>query len=349
RGKVECQFNLTTPDPLTLHALFSRALSAEITAVVMEASSHALQQQRVADVAFDVGVFTNLTQDHLDYHGDMQSYLDAKMTLFTLVNRNQKGKRGAVVNVDSPEGCRVLEYCQKLDLNLIGFGRSELADLKMEEFSQSLAGSRFKVSYNGTSFQINSRFIGEHNAYNICGSLAVLELLGIGLRQSAPLCYELRQVPGRLEAVGDETLGIYVDYAHTPDALLNVLSALRQLAKKKLWVVFGCGGDRDRSKRPVMAKVARELADKVIVTSDNPRSENPHTIISEILAGGVRADFVEVDRGLAINTAIHEAERGDVILIAGKGHEDYQIIGNEKLHFSDVEVARAAFIERKCA
>jgi UDP-N-acetylmuramoyl-L-alanyl-D-glutamate--2,6-diaminopimelate ligase len=330
---------LTTPDPELVHTVLKQALQAKCNTAVFEVSSHALDQARVDAVCFDVGVFTNLTRDHLDYHGTMEAYFAAKKRLFHLVADSPKRTRGAVINLDDPVGPGLQREVLALSLNDFSFGFSPDAPLRIRSFSQTIAGSEVTLEWQGKVATIRSRFVGRHNASNLAAACAALLALHAPLDVAARALETVPEVPGRLERVPARELGIFVDYAHTPDALEKALQTLREVTTGKLWVVFGCGGDRDKGKRPQMGLVAQKLADRVVVTSDNPRSEVPGVIIDDILASGITPFLVETDRRRAIVGAVTGAAAGDLILIAGKGHEDYQIIGTEKLHFSDVEEA----------
>lgn len=342
---IEQEGNLTTPDPVTLHGLFRRAVDAGVKACVMEASSHALDQQRVGSVAFDVAVFTNLTRDHLDYHQTMEHYFRSKLRLFELVGLKSGGARAAVMNIDSKYGRVIRDEFRCFGLNCYSFGSSREARIQLADFSQSLGGSQARLRFEDREYRVHSFLIGRHNGENLAAAFAACVAAGMEPARVAAALEKTPQVPGRLEVVPAEGLGVYVDYAHTPDALKNAILSIKPLARRDIWVVFGCGGDRDRGKRPQMGAVACELADRVVVTSDNPRSEDPQAIIKEILAGAGRVELCEVDRRAAIRSAIARAADGDVILIAGKGHEDYQISGGSRVHFSDVEEARAALAE----
>lgn len=338
---------LTTPDPELIHGALKRALEAKCKTAVFEVSSHALDQARVDDVCFDVGVFTNLTRDHLDYHGTMEMYFGAKKRLFNLVADSPKRTRGAVVNLDDPVGEGLQREIQALGLNDFSFGFNPKAPLHIKSFTQTIEGSVVTLRHDGQEATIRSRFVGRHNASNLAAACGALLALKVPLDSAARALESVPEVPGRLERVPAKELGIFVDYAHTPDALEKALATLREVASGKLWVVFGCGGDRDKGKRPQMALVAAKLADRVVVTSDNPRTEVPSAIIDDILASRITPHTVEVDRRRAIQSAVAGASPGDIILIAGKGHEDYQIIGTEKLHFSDVEEAAGA-LQLRC-
>lgn len=335
---------LTTPAPEYLHQLLAKAVKAGAQALVMEASSHALDQRRVDDVEYDLGIFTNLTRDHLDYHGDEESYFEAKRYLFELLAKRPSG--AAVVNLDDPFGVRLIGFVEKLGLALWTFGFSEQADVSITGHDQSVAGSVIGLRVRGQELKVRTPMIGRFNALNIAGVLAAAAALEFPVKEMAGAFTEIALVPGRLEPVGSSEIGVYVDYSHTPDSLSNALQTLRPLVTNKLWVVFGCGGDRDRGKRPEMGAIASDLADRVVVTSDNPRTEQPDSIIQDILAGVPEVYLVEPDRHKAIRSVILEAESGDVVLIAGKGHEDYQIIGETKRFFSDSAEARSALSER---
>lgn len=341
-GVIDLPGALTTPDPAVVQTALKRALMARCTSAVLEVSSHALVQQRVDDVCFDVGVFTNLSRDHLDYHGSMEAYFAAKRRLFSLVATSPKRTRAAVVNLDDPAGKTLRGELSALGLGDFSYGFSADAPLRITAFSQSTAGSAVTVRWKGQEATISSRFVGRFNASNLAAACGALLALGVSLEAAVEALAAAPEVPGRLERVPDRERVVFVDYAHTPDALEKALTTLRELTPGNLWVVFGCGGDRDKGKRPAMGRVAAELADRVVVTSDNPRSEAPTAIIADILASGIAPTLVEVDRRAAIRGAIAGSRSGDVVLIAGKGHEDYQIIGAEKAHFSDVEEARAA-------
>lgn len=334
-GRVIQDESLTTPDALTLHATLAAGLREGIRGVVMEVSSHALDQLRVEDVAFDVGVFTNLTRDHLDYHGTEQHYFSAKRRLFQLVGALHKC-RVAVVNADDPHGAVLRSELKDLGLRDLSFGRNAGA-IRLRRFQQEPPRSRLQLFFEGQAYEIHSHFIGEHNAENLAAAFGAAVGLGFSPAEVAERLGGCPQVPGRLQLVGGEQRSVYVDYAHTPDALERVLLALRSVARGKLWVVFGCGGDRDRGKRPIMGAIAQRLADHVVVTSDNPRTEDPQGIIQEILGGATAPTFVEPDRKRAIGRVLEEAGDADIVLIAGKGHENYQIIGSVKHPFSDVE------------
>lgn len=341
---------LTTPDASTIHQVLAQGYNNSAKAAVLEVSSHALSQHRASAIEFDVAIFTNLTRDHLDFHSSIEEYKEAKWHLFELLALSKKQKKIAVINYDSEVG---REFCERIEkqypvIELISFGRHKDAKLKIINEIQTFSGSSINYLYKGSNYTADGAFIGAHNAENIAAVLGAIIGLGLPVDQFLQTLELIPPVPGRLEPVSVAPhFGIFVDYAHSPDALERVLQALRPLTKGKLSVLFGCGGDRDRGKRPLMRKVATSLADRVWVTSDNPRTENPTSIIREILEGSTSLELVKIDsepdRRLAINKSLSELVSGDILLVAGKGHEDYQIIGSTKHHFSDAEVIRDEF------
>jgi len=339
----------TTPDAIRVHGLLAEFVRQGAQAVAMEVSSHALEQGRVNAVHYDVALLTNLSRDHLDYHGDMSSYAAAKRRLF-----DWKQLKFAVLNLDDAFGSELAEQLQDAAVEVIGYGLSEQALQQAERqglrmvFGGSLhldaQGTRVQVHTSWGGGELNSSLLGRFNAENLLGTLAVLLVSGVTLGNALHELAKLKSVPGRMQTLGGAGLpAVVVDYAHTPDALEKVLQALREVTAPgmgKLICVFGCGGDRDRGKRPMMGTVAAKLADVSIVTSDNPRSENPREIIAEIVSGmGSKHQAVE-DRAQAIALAISSAQAADTVLIAGKGHEDYQEIEGVKHPFSDIEVAQ---------
>jgi UDP-N-acetylmuramoyl-L-alanyl-D-glutamate--2,6-diaminopimelate ligase len=342
-GHVE-HTGLTTPDPVTLHAAFRRFADAGFAACALEASSIGIVDHRLDGTKIDVALLTNFTQDHLDYHGSMAAYWAAKRRLFAW-----PGLKAAAINIDDLQGAALAAELQGLDLWTVS-ARGP-ARLRAENLRYIAGGLAFELHEGDAVVPVRSTLIGDYNAHNLLGVLAGLRALGVPLADAAAVVPRLTPVPGRLQRVGDDTLEVVVDYAHTPDALEKVLLALRPLATARggrLWCVFGCGGDRDPGKRPMMGAIAARLADRVVVTSDNPRTEEPCFILSQILAGVVGRDTVDVleDRREAINHAVRSAKAGDVVLLAGKGHEDYQDIGGERLPFSDEVEARAALAAR---
>ena len=341
---------LTTPDPVLLQAQFRRFADQGLAACAIEASSVGIAERRLDGTLVRVAIFTNFTQDHLDYHGTMQAYWDAKAQLF-----QWPGLRAAVLNVDDVRGTGLAQSLHGGPLDLWTFSCEQPARLVAREIGYDDQGLRFVVAEDGAGEELSTQLIGHYNVSNLLGVIGAMRAMGVPLAQAVRACRGLLPVPGRMErlAVAGQPL-VAVDYAHTPDALDKALQALRPLARQrggKLWCVFGCGGDRDPVKRPLMAAVAEKNADQVVVTSDNPRGEKPENIISQILLGlsHDRCVQVQADRALAIAETIAAAAREDVVLIAGKGHEDYQEIGGVKHPFSDRERASAALEARRAA
>ena len=338
RGELE-EATHTTPDAVRLQRLFAQFARAGADCVAMEASSHGLEQGRVNGVVFDVALFTNLSRDHLDYHGDMVSYAAAKARLFAM-----PGLRAAVLNIDDEFGALLASSLRGSGVEVITYGIG-VGDLRAEDL-QLGGGIRMNVAYGGKRVALVSSLLGAFNAHNLLGVIGVLLASGVALADAARVASELTPVAGRLQQLGGGDLPLVaIDYAHTPDALEKVLATLRPVVapRGRLICVFGCGGDRDRGKRPLMGNIAARLADLAIVTSDNPRSERPGAIIDEIVAGMGNYLFeVEEVREQAIFRAVGEARSGDVVLIAGKGHEPYQEIQGVRYPFSDAEVAGRA-------
>ena len=329
----------TTPTPQVLHETFGKMLAAGCTHVVMEVSSAALAMDRLAGVHFKVAAFSNLTQDHLDVHGTMAAYRDAKKRLFTDHLRGT-----AVANIDDPEG-EGMALASGANPLRVGKG----GDVHVIDEESTVRGIRAKIATPRGDLAIESKpLVGHYNVANLMLAIGIAEALEVPHDAIARGIAELEGVPGRVERVANHAdLDILVDYAHTPDALRNVLTALRPLTRRRLICVFGCGGDRDPTKRPKMGAAVAELTDVAVVTSDNPRTEDPRAIIDAILPAVPKPFFVDVDRRTAIRAAIAEATPGDVVVIAGKGHEDYQILGTKKIHFDDREEAAAAATERE--
>jgi UDP-N-acetylmuramoyl-L-alanyl-D-glutamate--2,6-diaminopimelate ligase len=328
---------LTTPDCLTIAEAQKRMVDSGANYMVIEASSHALDQNRLAEIDFTAAAFTNLTGDHLDYHQTESAYLSAKTKLFEKLSPDSI----AVLNSQSPHSD---EIAKQTSAKLLWYGIDNDSDITAQIESMTIDGTRFNLSYAGQNVEVSTPLLGLYNVSNHLAAVGLCLATGLDLQTVSCGLSALTNVPGRLERIDfDGPFTILIDYAHTDDALKNVLSTLKPLCKGRLIVVFGCGGDRDRTKRPRMAAVAEKLADIVVVTSDNPRTEQPEFIIGEIMTGFERptADsiFVELEREKAIRYAIDIAQKDDIILIAGKGHENYQIIGEEKIHFSDKEIA----------
>ena len=330
----------TTPDACQLAAMMARAVEAGATHLVMEVSSHALMQHRTAGVEFDVAVFTNLTGDHLDYHGSMDAYREAKAMLFASLAPSAV----AILNRDDPSSEAMASVT---DARIVWYGLSPAADIYARIREVTSQGSAFETITPTGAFSMDTPLIGRHNLFNTLAAFIACESVGVARDDVVAQLRTVDCVPGRLERVCcDAPFQVFVDYAHTDDALANVLGSLRPITTGQLIVVFGCGGDRDRTKRPRMARVARDLADRMIVTTDNPRSEDPQQIIEDMLGPfdpTTRSRIlVELDRRQAIRRAIAGAREGDVVLIAGKGHETYQILGDVRTNFDDVAEANAA-------
>ena len=342
----------TTPDAVCLHGLLADYLTQDAQAVAMEVSSHALAQGRVNGMKYDVALLTNLSRDHLDYHGDMQHYAAVKRRLFDW----QKLKY-AVLNLDDAFGAGFAEQLLDAEVEVVGYGLSDTALQLAEHLGLRMVyGGALHMDAQGLNLQVHSSWgttalhsplLGRFNAANLLGVLAVLLVSGVGLTDALRELAQVQAVPGRMQAFGGgEFPTVVVDYAHTPDALEKVLQGLREVvgaSSGKLICVFGCGGDRDRGKRPMMGAIAARLADSCIVTSDNPRNEAPHNIIATIVSGMGKWNYQIIeDRAQAIKQAISHAQAADTVLLAGKGHEPYQEINGVKYPFSDVEVAQRA-------
>ena len=339
---------LTTPDPVLLHHTLRQFVDQGLRACAIEASSIGLEEQRLAGTQIRVALFTNITQDHLDYHGTMDAYWRAKRQLFAW-----PGLAAAVINVDAPLGAELADSLDRSQIDVWTVSIRQTARLQARNIVYESQGVCFEVVEGDAVAMLRTRLMGVYNVSNLLGVLAAMRSLGVPLRDAVGACGALHPVPGRMECLGDagEPL-VVVDYAHTPDALGHALDALRPLADQrggKLWCVFGCGGDRDASKRPLMGAIASQKADQVAVTSDNPRSERADTILAQILLGVTQRDsvHVQVDRALAIAEVVAEAAVGDVILLAGKGHEDTQEIAGTKLPFSDRAHAAQALLRRR--
>jgi UDP-N-acetylmuramoyl-L-alanyl-D-glutamate--2,6-diaminopimelate ligase len=356
RGKV-LPAHHTTPESVDIQALLDEMCRAGVTAVAMEVSSHALVQERVRGLDFDVGVFTNLSRDHLDYHRDMNDYFQAKSKLFSdYLRLSQKPDKAAVIYGDDPRGPELMQLARAAGLSVWSYGESKHCDIHPLDVEKDVHGLRGSVRAKEQVVKFSSSLLGVANLQNIMGAIGVGLALGLEAKVIGEGIERLRSVPGRLEKVANELgITILVDYAHTPDALEKVLGAVRPLTQKRLIAVFGCGGDRDRGKRPLMGKIGACMSDVVVLTSDNPRTETPETILAEIEVGVRQTKLsklcesdlkqssgycVEADRRKAIRVALGLATPGDAVLIAGKGHEDYQILGETKIHFDDREVAR---------
>jgi len=339
----------TTPESLDLQELLLKMVVKKIETCVMEVSSHSLELKRVFGIEFDVAVFTNFTQDHLDFHKTFEAYLAAKLRLFTGLGKNnlKSFPKAAVVNLDDPKapafiaasGVRVLTY---------GLNGGSKADVQAKDIRAGAEELSFTISYKGKEFRVDLQMRGRHNVSNALAAAAAGFALNIHPENIKAGLENLKGVPGRFEVYNTLSgASILIDYAHSPDSLEKLLLSVKDLKPARIITVFGCGGDRDRGKRPLMGRIAAENSDFAVVTSDNPRTEDPSAIIAEIKAGMNGGNYIDIpDRKEAIRTALDMAKKGDIVVIAGKGHEDYQIIGKEKIHFSDKEVAEELLAAR---
>ncbi|MHC4221029.1 MAG: UDP-N-acetylmuramoyl-L-alanyl-D-glutamate--2,6-diaminopimelate ligase [Planctomycetota bacterium] len=336
-GDQQIPANLTTPDSITIAKIQKQMAGAKTKYMITEASSHSLAQNRLAGINFKAAAFTNLTGDHLDYHKTEKDYLKAKSRLF----EDLAPDATAILNKQSPHS---LEIAERTNAKILFYAIDEPADLTAEIISMDITATTLRLKYAKQSSQIQTTLLGKFNVSNILAAAGLSLAAGFDLETIAAGLAQLTCIPGRLEKINSNgDFSVLVDYAHTDDALKNVLSTLRPLCKGKLKVLFGCGGDRDKTKRPRMARIAEQLADDVIVTSDNPRTEKDTDIIDDIVTGFEYPNSptiaIEPDRKKAIQLAIKTAKKNDTVLIAGKGHEDYQIIGTQKFDFSDKETA----------
>ena len=339
-GDVSIPPSTTTPDPLKLHELFAKIADAGFDYVIMETSSQGLAQHRLAGLVFETAAFTNLTQDHLDYHQTMEDYLNAKLMLFQQINP-ENGR--AILNADDPASDEIHQHVQ---VPTVTYGVEHQADLSIRNVESTLKGLAFTAITPQGEIHVKLRLLGEYNLYNALGAIGIglhhgcsLEAIKVGLESTV--------VPGRFELVDrGQDFAVVVDYAHTPDGLQNLLTAARKITNGHLICVFGCGGDRDRGKRPKMGRISATIADYSVITSDNPRTENSNEIIDDIVNGLPNDAKYELmqDRREAIGYAIGLAKAGDLVAIAGKGHEPYQEINGQRFHFDDREVA-AEFLE----
>jgi UDP-N-acetylmuramoyl-L-alanyl-D-glutamate--2,6-diaminopimelate ligase len=325
----------TTPGFLDNQRYLAQLVDLQADYCVMEASSHALDQGRLEGIDFSAGIFTNLTQDHLDYHKDMENYFKSKSLLF----KNLSSTAVSVINADDDYGKRLLSLTKS---KVVTYAIDNPADILAQNITYHLSGSRFEIVFPKGRIKIQTRFIGKHNIYNILAAFAwgisqdlAPELIRQGIEH-------LTHVPGRLESVANNKgIFIFIDYAHTEDGLVNVLKSLRAVSPEKIILVFGCGGDRDRTKRPKMARAACELADYSIVTTDNSRSEDPQAIIDEVVTGFTKRNYETcVDRREAIGRALRSAQKDQIVLIAGKGHEDYQVLKDQTIAFNEREIVK---------
>lgn len=322
----------TTPESMDLHNMLSRMRNKNVEECIMEVSSHSLELNRVYGIKFKVGIFTNLTQDHLDFHITMENYFKAKMKLF-------ENCENAVVNIDNEYGKRI---CEKVKCNIITYGIQERADVYAQDIKITGEGTSFMLGYNNKAYPVKLHLPGKFNVYNALSCAAAAIILGVPMQKIIKGLSSLEKVPGRSEKINSKKgVTIVIDYAHSPDGIINILKTAREYTEKRLITLFGCGGDRDKGKRPLMGEAAGKLSDFCIVTSDNPRTEEPMDIINDILPGINRTGCSYVimeDRRKAIAYALSIGEAGDVIVIAGKGHETYQVLKNKTIHFDEREI-----------
>jgi len=327
----------TTPDALELQQLFAKMVEANVNDVVMEVSSHALDLKRVWGAEFDIAVFTNLTLDHLDYHKTMEAYRDAKLKLFVMAD-------DAVINIDDPVGLYIIENATSERVLTYSCKNPE-ADLYAGDIHIDIEGTHFLLNHEGMVYKVDIQTPGRFSVYNALAAIGATLLRGVEIEKIVEALAKNSIVEGRFEVI-ESKAGYYaiVDYAHAPDGLENVLKTIREFAKGRVITVFGCGGDRDRSKRPIMGKIAASYSDYTIITSDNPRTENPQIIMDEVEAGvkPLNKPYVRIENRVdAIKHGLDGAHKDDIILVAGKGHEDYQIIGKTKIHMDDKEIIRS--------
>jgi UDP-N-acetylmuramoyl-L-alanyl-D-glutamate--2,6-diaminopimelate ligase len=346
-GEEKFETKNTTPESLTLQKMFRTMVDNEVEMAVMEVSSHALDLGRVHGCDFDVAVFTNLSQDHLDYHETMEEYKRAKGLLFSQLGNsfNLNKPKYAVLNADDST---ISDYKKMTAAHIITYGIDNQADIKAENIKMTPNGTTFEIAIQNKTYPISIQLAGKFNIYNVLASIATSLVSNIPLSNIISSLEEIKGVSGRFELVtAGQDFSVIVDYAHTPEALENVLKTIQQFSQKDIFVVVGCGGDRDKTKRPLMAKIACQYATYPIFTSDNPRSEDPKAILGD-MEEGVRDKTYQsiVDRKQAIQYAIGHAKQGDIVLIAGKGHETYQQVGNQIFDFDDRLVAKEAIEER---
>ena len=340
----------TTPESRDLQKTLFEMQKDDVQYVVMEVSSHALVLDRVNSIEFDAIAFTNLTGDHLDFHKDMEDYFNAKKMLFDLLSESGKEKKAALVNIDDSYGMKIFDERSKYPYTLDGFGLNENAKYRADENSvqNKISGLSYALKSPFDGAKINMQMVGGFQLYNSLTVLSVLSSMNISIADIQNGLASLTGVPGRFDVVrSDVEIPVIVDYAHTSDALDKLLNSVSEMRTGRIITVFGCGGDRDKTKRPVMGKIASLNSDQVVVTSDNPRTEDPNAIIADITAGIDKNNYIVIaDRKKAIEEAVSMATHGDIVVIAGKGHEDYQILGKEKIHFDDHEEARKALAMR---
>jgi UDP-N-acetylmuramoyl-L-alanyl-D-glutamate--2,6-diaminopimelate ligase len=340
-GETKIDSKLTTPESNDLNLFLLEMINQNCSHAVMEVSSHSLILKRVYGLDFTSGIFTNITSDHLDFHKTFEDYLSAKKILFDSLSANSF----ALVNADDKSAGEIVKDCKA---KIVTYGISENSDYKIKNISYDLSGTNFTLTHEGYEYNIQTTLIGTFNAYNVTAAFAAAHNLGIDKKTVVESIKSAPQVPGRFEVIGTGLKKVIVDYSHTADSLEKALQATREIVQDDYQVitVFGCGGDRDKTKRPEMGKIASVLSDKVIITSDNPRTENPYTIIDEIKNGISKQNYLVIEnREEAIKEAILNSNENTVILIAGKGHENYQEINGVRNHFSDQEITRKYLAE----
>ena len=339
----------TTPEAIDLQNYLSQMISNGCCSAVMEVSSHALSQSRTSHVHYDVGVFTNLSHDHLDYHGNMDRYFNAKKILFDQLSNNEvKNKAVAVINSDDDWGRKLVDYLSNKKVKTVTYGLANGADYRAVDLRLTKTSIEFAIEVGSRKFKSSIPLVGRFNIYNALAALASCAAVGLNVRETVNNLKQLPQIPGRLESVSSgRAFEVFVDYAHTPDALEKTLLSIKELDPRRIILVFGCGGERDLEKRAKMGDVASRFSNYSIITSDNPRSEDPMEIIKGIESGfgGSHYEILE-DRREAIAKGVSYLAPGDVLLIAGKGHEDYQMVGKDRLEFDDRLVARQMLNDR---
>ncbi|MDR3281420.1 MAG: UDP-N-acetylmuramoyl-L-alanyl-D-glutamate--2,6-diaminopimelate ligase [Endomicrobium sp.] len=353
KGKV-IELTNTTPQSLDIYRIMRHMVDDGVKYLLMEVSSHALELGRVYGIEFDIAVFTNLTREHLDFHKNIESYFEAKSILFKgLGVGKKKNKKYAIINADDKFGKKLLKMSIGAEVKTYSTLEKKSVDFKAENIELTSNGSEFDLFFGSILKRISINHIGIYNIYNALAAIAVAIYSGVIFAKVAEGLNESKQIPGRLERVDAKELGfkVFVDYAHTVNALTNVMQALKMVATKRIITVFGCGGDRDRTKRPLMGMKSVVMSDFVFLTSDNPRTENPNQIVLDIEVGIKKTNKnnykVILDREIAVKEAITMAEKGDIVLIAGKGHEKYQVVGSKKVSFSDVKIAKKYLVSRE--
>lgn len=331
-GKVKDLDN-TTPDLIDLYEMFDYCIKNEVKVIAMEVSSHALSLGRVMGIEFDYAAFTNLTQDHLDFHKSLENYEQAKLILF----KNLRNDKVAVINSDDKY---YKDFCLKENNNIL-YGLNDLADYKITKYSLHLDSVEFSFKYQNKKYDVKLNIPGKYNIYNYMNLLIILNKMGYSLEEIINLSSTLKAPSGRFETLRYKDSVIIIDYAHTPDAVLNILDNVLEYKKGKVITIIGCGGDRDKTKRPIMGEIATSKSDFVIFTDDNPRTEDNHLIMNDIISGVKKDNYmIKYDRKEAIFEGLKKLEKNDILLILGKGHEDYQVINHDKIHFSDLETVR---------